>query len=302
MRIALIYNPCAGFGRARKLLPKVLQAFSAHASAEVDVLLTEYRGHATDLVRDLDLSVYDAVVAAGGDGTLFEVINGYFPNLSVSRPPVGILPVGTGNAFVRDMQLDKKDWRRAVDIICSGFVRKVDVARFDCNGTERYFHNILGLGLVTDIAQTALKVKFLGNVSYTFGVFQRVAGMRTNIARIEYDDRSLERENLFIEISNTRYTSNFLIAPQAKNDDGLLDITILASMPRLRLLRAFPKIFDGSHVDLPEVETFTAKSLTITTDTPRLLSPDGELLGTTPIAVTCMHRFLPVLWPADPGR
>ncbi len=298
MRIALIYNPFAGFGRAKKLLPGVRQEFG-HASVKLDLLLTRYRGHATELVRELDLTAYDAVVAAGGDGTLFEVINGYFRNSAKTKPPVGVLPVGTGNAFVRDMGLDKKSRRRAVAIICAGSVRMIDIARYTCGDTTRYFHNVLGFGLVTDIGETAQKVKFLGNVAYTVGVFHRLLGMRTNRARIEFDGRSIERENLFIEVSNTRYTSNFLIAPQAKIDDGLLDVTLVGSMSRIKLLRAFPKIFDGSHVHLPEVETFTAHRLCITTDTPKRLSPDGELLDQTPVEITCLRQALPVFWPEE---
>lgn len=102
------------------------------------------------------------------------------------------------------------------------------------------------------------------------------------------------------EISNTRYTSNFLMAPGASIDDGLLDVTLLGKASRTRLLRCFPKIFTGEHVHLDEVETFKAKKITLHTDEPKILAPDGENLGSTPVEVECLQRAIKVFSAVDP--
>ena len=111
---------------------------------------------------------------------------------------------------------------------------------------------------------------------------------------LEVDGEAIEREATFLEISNSRFTADFLMAPEARIDDGLLDITLLGKISRRRLLRLFPTVFRGEHVRYPEVETFTARNIRITSIQPKILSPDGELLGTTPAGVTCLHRALEV--------
>jgi diacylglycerol kinase (ATP) len=99
-----------------------------------------------------------------------------------------------------------------------------------------------------------------------------------------------------VEISNTRYTANFLMAPRALIDDGLLDITIAKKLSRRRLLQCFPKIFTGEHIYLPEVETYQARSIKITSQKPKVLSPDGELIGITPVEVECLKQAIEVYW------
>ncbi|MCJ7812803.1 diacylglycerol kinase family lipid kinase [bacterium] len=261
-----------------------------------DLHLTDYPGHAVHIVRDADFKHYNGVVAAGGDGTLFEVINGYFQNRSGQRVPLGILPVGTGNAFARDLFQDESNWIKAVEIIRAGRLKKVDVGCFRTDGQSYYYLNILGLGFVADVAKTAKRLKRFGNIAYTLGVLYQTILLNSHRLYIKIDGQQYERDNVFIEISNTRYTSNFLMAPHAKIDDGLLDVTLLGKLSRRRLLQCFPKIFTGEHIYLDEIETFQAKKISITTDVDKVLTPDGELIGITPVNVECLHQAVEVFW------
>lgn len=295
MRVLLLYNPQAGHGHGRKLFPEVEKSFAQH-KIDFDPLFTERPAHAIELVQNADFAAYDALVAAGGDGTLFETINGYFHNSSKKRIPIGVLPIGTGNAFARDLELEVSRWRDAVEIIAACKTRKVDVGKFHTQGQDYYYLNIIGLGFVADVTETAYRLKRFGNVAYTLGVLYQTIRLHTYPATLTIDGQELERENIFVEISNTRYTSNFLIAPEAEIDDGKLDITILGKMSRRRLLSCFPKIFTGEHVHLPEVETFQAKNISIATPNPHVLAPDGELIGRTPAEIECLHRAVEVLW------
>jgi YegS/Rv2252/BmrU family lipid kinase len=295
MKLLVIYNPNAGHRRAEKLLPEVTALFR-QKGVEADLRLTERPGHAVDLTRQAALSDYDGLVAAGGDGTLFEVLNGYYANHSAERIPIGVLPTGTGNAFARDLELDAKRWPEAVEVLALGRTRRVDVGRFSFDGKQRYYLNILGLGFVADVTFSAGRLKALGNVAYTLGVLLQTLFLHSYAVHLEADGRTLERENLFAEISNTRYTSNFLMAPRARIDDGLLDVTLLGRMSRRRLLKCFPLIFTGEHLKLPEVETFQARSIRISTEAPKVLTPDGELEGSTPVEVECLKQDIEVLW------
>ena len=295
MKVLLVYNPFAGHGRAKKILPEVEAEFTKY-NIEFDLRLTDYPEHATEIMKDAKLKTYDAVIAAGGDGTLFEIINGYYMNSVKKKPPLGILPIGTGNAVARDLELHVSKWKEAVKIIAQMKPRKVDVGKFTSHGQSYYFLNILGLGFVADVTKTAKSLKALGNISYSLGVLYEMLKLKSFKLKIELDGKLLERDNTFVEVSNTTYTSNFYMAPKAKIDDGLLDITLLNKLSRIGLLKAFPKVFTGEHVNLPVVETFTAKHIKITTDPPKVLTPDGELIGTTPVEIECLHHGIEVLW------
>ena len=295
MKVLLVYNPFAGHGRAQKILPEV-EAYFLEKEIEFELRTTDYHEHGIEIVANADLSQYDGVIAAGGDGTLFEVINGYFRNESKKRIPLGVLPVGTGNAFARDLDLHNTHWKDAVDVISLQSARKVDVGRFTSHGESFYFLNILGLGFVADVTAIAHKLKFLGNLSYTLGVFQKTIFLNSYRLTITIDGEIYVRDNIFVEISNTRWTSNFLMAPSAEIDDGFLDVTLLGKLGRIKLLKSFPKIFTGEHIYIDEVETFKAKEIKVETAIPKVLTPDGELLGITPIEVKCLHQAIEVFW------
>jgi len=295
MNILLVYNPYAGHQRAKKLLSQVESALVKN-NITFDLALTDYPEHATEIVKQTDFKNYDGIVAAGGDGTLFEVINGYFKNTSKVKIPLGILPVGTGNAFARDLELDVSRWEEAINIIALQKPKKIDVGYFHTHGQDYYYLNILGLGFVADVTKTAYKLKKLGNISYTLGVLYRTIMLKSDKISIQIDDLSFERQCTFIEISNTRYTANFLMAPDAKIDDGLLDVVVAGKMTRRRLLQCFPKIFTGEHVDLPEIETFQAKKIKIECAKTKVLTPDGELIGITPVTIECLPEAVEVFW------
>ncbi|MBN2602429.1 MAG: diacylglycerol kinase family lipid kinase [Candidatus Marinimicrobia bacterium] len=295
MKILLVYNPFAGHGGAKKILPEV-EAYFQEKGILFDLRTTDYHEHGIQIVAEADLSQYDGVIAAGGDGTLYEVINGYYRNESQKRIPLGVLPVGTGNAFARDLDLHNTHWKDAIDIIAMQKLRKVDVGQFTTHGESYYFLNILGLGFVADVGEIAHKLKVFGNFSYTLGVLQKTIFLSSYPLTITIDGEKYERENIFVEISNTRWTSNFLMAPSAEIDDGFLDVTLLGKLGRIKLLKAFPKIFTGEHIYIDEVETFKAKEITVETGIPKVLTPDGELMGITPIEVKCLHQAIEVFW------
>ena len=295
MKVLLVYNPQAGHGRAKKLLPEVEAEFNRQ-QLSFDLALTDYPEHGIRIVKETDFTKYDAIVAAGGDGTLFEVINGYYQNPDKNRIPLGILPVGTGNAFVRDMNLDNTRWKEAIGVIASGKTKGVDVGKFTTHGQTYYYLNILGLGFVADVTEIAHKLKIFGNLSYTLGVLYRTLFLKSNQLTIKIDGKQIIRDSTFIEISNTRYTSNFLMAPAARIDDGLFDVTLVSKLTRIKLLQSFPKIFTGDHVHMDECETIQARHISIDSDQPKVLTPDGELVGITPVEIECIPQAIEVFW------
>ncbi|MHB8930368.1 MAG: diacylglycerol/lipid kinase family protein [Melioribacteraceae bacterium] len=294
MKIFYLNNPVSGHKNGIKYFSKIKDAFSKRG-IDYDFIQTEFAGHGTEIIKSLNFANYDGIVVSGGDGTIFEMLNGYFANKSVKKIPVGVVPIGRGNAFARDLDLVPERWEEAIDAVISGRTKKVDVGIFTTEGTKYYFLNILGFGFVTDIAATAQKLKMFGDLSYILGVFYRTIALKSFNLKMEIDGKVFERENVFTEISNSRYTGrDFLMAPSAKIDDGLLDVTLLNKLSRVKVLQCLPKIFTGTHVQMKEVETFKARRIKIETTSAKTLTPDGQLMGATPIEVECLPEAIEV--------
>jgi diacylglycerol kinase (ATP) len=293
LNLILVFNPHAAFGRAAALLPRIMSALEAFAS--VRLLRTSRAGEAEERVAGTDLRPYDGLIAAGGDGTLFEVVNGLCAHEPAGRIPLGVIPVGTGNAFARDLGLMPGDWRRAVKILQAGHTRRVDAGRAETQSDTFHFLNIVGAGLPVDAMITASRLKFLGRSAYSVATLWQALRMQSYPFSLELDGTRLEQESMFVEISNTRYTgTSFLIAPEAELDDGLFDVTLVTRLSRIRLLRLFPTIYRGRHVGHPEVVVRRARRITIDAPGRMTLAPDGELRGVTPVTITCLQKHLEI--------
>ena len=170
--ILLVFNPYAASQRAKKLLKPILEEFKLY-NIDVSLRVTRFQNDAISIVLNEDLTKYNALVAAGGDGTLFEVVNGLFRRKDKTEIPIGVIPVGTGNAFARDLNLKNGEWKKSIKIISKFNTRKVDVGCFNTVGEDHYFVNILGLGFVADVTKTAYKLKWLGSIAYTWVFYGR---------------------------------------------------------------------------------------------------------------------------------
>lgn len=290
----MVFNPHASFGRAARLLPALRAALRPFAT--VEVLETRGAGDAVKWAARADLSAFDGVLAAGGDGTLFEVLNGLYAHPPQRRVPLGLVPVGTGNAFARDLGLMPGDWARGVGIIRSGTVRRVDVGRVSFGEDSSYhFLNIVGAGLPVDAMRTAGHLKWIGRSAYSLAALWRAVLLRTYPLVVEIDGDRIEQEAVFVEVSNTRYTgTSFLMAPSARYDDGLLDVTLVRRLPRRRLLRLFPSIYSGRHVEYPEVLTRQARRVRLLAPRELQLAPDGEFRGQLPATIECLPGDLSI--------
>jgi YegS/Rv2252/BmrU family lipid kinase len=295
MKIFHLNNPVSGNGNGSRLFHKINKEFEFN-SLDHEAVQTEHAGHGTEIVKNLNFNDYDVLAVSGGDGSLFEAVNGYFANQSAKRIPVSVIPVGRGNAFARDLDFYPHLWSDAVDYIYFNKTKLVDVALCKTENAQFHFINILGLGFVTDVARTAFKLRSFGHLSYILGVLHRMISLKSYSLKIEIDGNVLHRENVFVEISNSRYTGkDFLMAPLASIDDGFLDVTLLNKLTRTRLLQCLPKIFTGEHVNMKEVECFRGKKIKIETEPQKLLTPDGQLTGSTPIEIECLSKSLEVI-------
>ena len=256
---------------------------------------TTHPGHGRELVAGARLSDYDGLVAAGGDGTVFEVLNGLYRHPKHVRIPMGLLPVGTGNAFARELYLQEDILSDAIERLHRGRTREVDVGFVQSADQGFHFINIVSMGFAVDAGLTAQKMKFLGKTAYTLATLWQVLKLKSYPLEMVIDGKTLASDNVFVTISNSRFTgTHFLIAPDAEIDDGQLDVTILENLPRSRLLKLFPTIYSGRHVDYAEISTFKAAQISIRSPGGLLLGPDGEFCGRSPAEVSCLSRDLTI--------
>lgn len=264
----------------------------ARLGATVETFATRQLDRLPEALCRLRPERFDAIFCAGGDGTHYHVLNGLIRRFGLdSIPPLGIVPLGRGNSFARDLNLLSVD--DAAASIAEGKTRPVDLCRFRCNGREAFFTNLMGVGFVTDVAATAARFRRARELSYVIGVFSRLPALRPLHLKLEIDGRDFSGPYCFVEICNSRYTGgSMLMAPGARFDDGRFDVVMAGPMTRLELIRAFPLIYRGTHLSHPAVRVVRGASARIECDAPLGLLPDGELIGTTPVEIQVIPRCL----------
>lgn len=292
MRILMLVNPNAGRKKGTETALKAAKIFK-NSGIALEMKYSEKPGDMLEFGRNIVHEAWDGIVAVGGDGTLFEIINGMMQADESLPIPLGIIPVGTGNSFSRELKLTNLE--DTVQRILSGNTMKVDLGKCEFPTGIFYFINLLGFGFVSDVANKANNYKFLGALSYVMGVLIITAKLSSYHLELEIDGQKYERDNCFVEICNSTKTGgDMLMAPLAQINDGLLDVIILNKISRFRLLAAFPKIFKGTHLQLPEAEIFKARKIIARPEIPKILTPDGEIKGQTPITVTVLPQKIKI--------
>jgi YegS/Rv2252/BmrU family lipid kinase len=286
-----IYNPKAGGGKAGRQLDKVKNLFKKY-KINVDIILSEYPHHASEILKNIkDLSKYDTLIAAGGDGTFFDVLNAYMKHKQNHSLNFGIIPIGTGNSLARDITNHINDFEFFFEIIANQKIKKFDIGKIQSNEKTIYFANMMGFGFTTDVTLTASKLKIFGSFAYTLGVLYNTIKLKTYPLKMIIDGKEYDLENTFITVSNSKYTGgNYLIAPKAIVDDGKIDIIIVNKMGRINLLKTFPKIFDGSYINSPFVDYVQAKNVRFESKDEKIFSPDGEICGKLPISISTLNK------------
>ncbi len=275
-----IINGAAGGGRAR---PRADLALGALRDAGVDVVarFTEGPGHATELAAEAAADGARRFLAAGGDGTSYEVLNGLMPlaEREGARFTLALLPLGTGNSFLRDFGIT--DEHGAIAAILRGRSHTVDVVRAEHEAGVLYYMNLLSLGFSAEAGDlTNRRFKALGAAGYVFAVVASVARLGHPVIpiRIDGDTTADRRPCTLLSFSNSRYTGGtMMMAPRADVTDGKLDLIRVGALSRVGLLRAFPRIFRGTHVDMPEVEQSRASRIDFEDRVPRAAMIDGEV-------------------------
>jgi diacylglycerol kinase (ATP) len=274
----LIANPVSGRGRGRAVAEKVRTTLAA-AGCRVDVRYTAKPDQATELAASAAAAGFERVVAVGGDGTIGDVGAG----LAGTGVPLGIVPAGTGNDLCRCLGIPRS-LPGAAQLLLAGQPRRIDLWR----ANDRSFLNAAGIGLDAEVAYHANRGgRLRGMPAYLVALVRALRSFRPLPLRIEGDGEQFSGPVMLSALANaTCYGGGIPIAPEARPDDGLLDVVIVRAMPLHTLALQFPRLLRGAHLTHPLVSTFRAASLRIEGDPAARISLDGELRTHLPLAVS----------------
>lgn len=275
----VIVNGAAGGGRCRARADQAIARLH-EAGVEVEVRLTEGPGHATELAADGRERGVTKFLSVGGDGTAYEVINGLFPNDTGDELTLGILPLGTGNSFLRDFGIIGE--KVAIEALLRGRTHRVDVVRAEHEGGVFHYMNLLSVGFSAEAGDlTNRRFKKLGAAGYVAAVLASVAKLEHPVIPVRIDGGDTDRRPcVLLSFSNSRYTGGqMMMAPRADVSDGQLDVIRVGGMTRAQLLATFPAIYRGTHVDHPLVEQMRARRVDFEETVERPAMVDGEVLS-----------------------
>ncbi|MFI9212151.1 diacylglycerol kinase [Streptomyces sp. NPDC053253] len=299
--ITLFVNPTAGRGRGAHAAQPAAQALR-DAGFSVRTLLGHDADDALRRAREAVEAGTGALVAVGGDGMISLALQA----VAGTRTPLGVIAVGTGNDFARTLGLPVRDpaaaARAAAELLKDTGGHAMDLGRITGTGTSRWFGTVLASGFDSRVNDRGNRMRLpAGRFKYDLAILAELAAFRPVPYRLTLDDgRVVETDATLVAVGNgTSYGGGMRICAEARTDDGLLDVTVVGPCSRTTLIKVFPRVYRGTHLDHPAVTTYRVRSLTL--DAPGITAyADGEPLGHLPLTVECVPGALRVLAPPAP--
>ncbi|CAM3464132.1 diacylglycerol kinase [Marinicrinis lubricantis] len=289
-RARLIYNPTSGREEMKKRLPDILNRLE-RGGIETSCHATIGEGDATLAAATAIERGFDMIIAAGGDGTLNEVINGMAEQ--EHRPALGILPVGTTNDFARAVGIPK-NWEAACDIIIRQHSRVIDIGKVN----EKYFINIAGGGSMTELTyEVPSRLKtMVGQLAYYMKGLEKLPRLRPIELDIRSEEYSVNGQFMLFLISNSNSVGGFeKLAPMATLDDGLLDVILLKKCNLADFVKLVTLALRGEHLNDSHFVTFQTKHVEVSSKDYTQLNLDGEFGGTLPCSFSVLPKHISVL-------
>jgi YegS/Rv2252/BmrU family lipid kinase len=279
-KIKIILNPMADMGNAWRAARDLRSITEEHGG--IDWSGTVYPGHAIDLAKQAGEQGYDLVIAMGGDGTVHEVMNGLMKVPEEKRPVLGVVPVGSGNDFGHGIKASTAP-AEALNRAINGEPTTVDLGLMtDGHGRKEYFDNTLGIGFGAMVTIRSHQLPLLrGFLMYLTAVIQTIILDHNPMKmQIEMDGQKMKESIIYLILCNgPREGGGFLVAPDAKIDDGLLDYAMITDVSRLMMFRIVPEVMKGTHGRFKEVKMGRCKKFTLASDRPLYIHADGEIFS-----------------------
>ncbi len=277
-KVKLILNPMANMGNAWKVAKDLRPIVAEYGHA--DWSGTVYPTHAIELARQAGGEGYDMVIAVGGDGTVHEVINGLMQVPAAHRPLLGIVPTGSGNDFAHAVGAFAEP-EAALNHALSGEAAPVDLGLLtDEEGRKEYFDNTLGLGFDAVVTIRSHKLPIVrGFLMYLTAVIQTIIlNFDPMGLHVETEAETWDLPTLMLTLCNgPREGGGFLVAPEARLDDGILHYATIRKVSRAMMFRLIPEVMKGTHGRFKSVRMGTCCKMSLNSDRPIYIHADGEI-------------------------
>ncbi len=288
----IIINPSAGSGRAKKIAETLPQEAGEIISGEIDIKYTEEKNHATNIAREAIINGAEKIIAVGGDGTINEVVNGFFENGRQLNPlcELGIVSCGTGRGFANSLRLPAETDLQISILGKPGF-RIIDIARvsyvdFHGERAERYFVNECQTGIGSRVASKVGSGHKVFGGKLAFGVTAAIQAVliKPFKLKIEFDGKPGQEFRLIglVAGNGTECAGGMKLTPDARLDDGQFDVLLIHSMSVIKRLINLTKVYSGTHILSPYFSVRRCKKIKITSSESVSLEADGEMLGSSP--------------------
>jgi diacylglycerol kinase (ATP) len=280
-KVLVIFNPEANRGRNLRMAEDMHEQI-AHRGG-VEWISTDAPGHATRLAAQAANEGFGCVVAIGGDGTVHEVVNGLMQITAGSRPQLGIVPVGSGNDFVRGAATTSNPNQALEHVFNNGKTVSIDIGLLRMDGQKDcYWLNVLGIGFDAAVTLQSQRMRHLhGKMMYFMAAIRTIIenynapGMSMDI-----DGEQFTQRVLMLTIGNgTREGGGFITTPDSRIDDGLLDFCMFQPVSRLMMVRLIPEVMRGTHTRFHQVRMGRLKRMNLHADQPLLIHTDGEVMA-----------------------
>lgn len=288
MTVAVVANPTAGHGRAGTLIGRVVAQLQA-LGIDHTVRVSESSEDLERLARTAAEGGADIVAVLGGDGSVGAAANG----LAGTDAALSVLPAGTGDDFAKAIGPAKLD--AATRLLAVPDIREVDLVRVTAGAQRRSVINIAGAGFDSEVNETAnaMSIRLGSTGTYVAAVLKTLRRFVPAHYEIEVDDERLTTDAMLVVVGNSRsYGGGMRVLPDARIDDGLLDVCIVHSLSTAAFLRAFPGVFRGTHVRHPKVTMLRGRRVTVGANRRIQVYGDGERIGSLPAIFEIQPRAL----------
>ncbi len=308
-RYKVIVNPTAGRGAALRAIPAIQEALSERR-LQFDLVCTECPWQAADLAESAILHGFDTLVSAGGDGTTNEIINGILRarQAGLGSAALGVIPIGGGNDFAFGTGLPL-NFQASIRNLAERETRMID-SGYLAGGQYpegRFFGNGVGIGFDAVVSFIASKKRLRGFTGYLIAVVQTIYKyFKAPMVKIDLDGEVITQPALMVSIMNgRRMAGGFLMAPNAVQSDGLLDLVIASDVPPSVIWRLIPRFLQGTQLGHPAITVRQAQKVVVEALDGKLpVHADGEEIseGCQQITVEIVPNAIELVCPASNGR
>ncbi len=279
-KVKIILNPMADMGNAWRIA-RDLRSITEQRGG-IEWTGTVYPGHAIELAQQAGIHHYDKVIAMGGDGTVNEVINGLMKVRERVRPVLGVVPAGSGNDFSHAIGVEKTSAEALIQAL-DAEPSTVDLgAMTDERGHKEYFDNTVGIGFDTVVTIRSRRLPVVrGFLLYLTAVIQTIIlNHDPMLMQIETEDQKWDQSNLLLTMCNgPREGGGFMLAPEAKVDDGILHYAMIRNVSRPMMFRLLPEVMKGTHGRFKQVTLGSCRKMSVISNRPMYIHTDGEIFS-----------------------